>query len=88
MYFFLAAGSLEDDIRRLDEADAIQAAHQQHKQHAAAATEMPVWLRNCLIYRIGQKQLVRGYLAAARRELQQTFTELQTLMDSKEQSVD
>ena len=86
--YVLVAGPLEDDIRRLQEADATQAAHQQHGQHAAAAADMPTWLRNCLLYRIGQKQLLRGYLAAARTELQVTLTELQTAMERRGESVD
>lgn len=44
----LPAGPLEDDLRLLQEADSAQ---QAHKAHAAAAAEMPSWLRHCLLYR-------------------------------------
>ncbi|WIA21903.1 hypothetical protein OEZ85_004272 [Tetradesmus obliquus] len=71
-------GPLEDDLRLLQEADSAQ---QAHKAHAAAAAEMPSWLRHCLLYRSGQKQLVRQYLKAGRRELQDTLAELQALME-------
>lgn len=66
----------------------MRSAHQQHDTAAVAAADMPGWLRSCLLYRIGQKQLVRGYLAAARKELQETLTELQGLMESRGEYVD
>jgi hypothetical protein len=42
------------------------------------------WRRACVLYRAGQKRLVRGYLRAARAELQATLAELREAIDAEE----
>jgi len=49
---------------------------------------MPGWKKACLLYRVGQKQLVRDYLKAARQELQDTLVELQALMEVTDTFID
>jgi hypothetical protein len=41
------------------------------------------WLRSCLLYRAGQKRLARGWLAAARRELQETLGALRAAEEAE-----
>jgi hypothetical protein len=80
---------LEDDLRQLQAADALPGHHAAQPpvgSHVSNATirdnvEMPGWKKACLLYRVGQKQLVRDYLKAARQELQDTLVELQALME-------
>lgn len=49
------------------------------------AGKLAPWLSSCLLYRVGQKRLARGYLAVARRELQTTLGALQAAMEAEEQ---
>jgi hypothetical protein len=48
----------------------------------AGSGGLPAWKRHCLLYRSGQKALVRSHIAAARAELQSTLAELQALMEA------
>lgn len=79
-------GSLESDLVQLAAADATE--QQQHAGSNGCGTGdngsngLPVWKRNCLLYRAGQKALVRSYITAARAELQDTLAELQALMEA------
>lgn len=61
-------GSLEADLQQLGN---------------AADDGSAAWRRHCLLYRAGQKALVRSYITAARSELQDTLAELQALMEAR-----
>jgi hypothetical protein len=75
-------GPLETDLQLLATADA--AAEQAGSSGAwgDAGSALPTWKRHCLLYRAGQKALVRSYITAARAELQDTLAELQALMEA------
>jgi hypothetical protein len=84
-------GPLEEDIQQL--AAAAAAAAEQQRQSGSRGgvwggseggegASVPAWKRACLLYRSGQKALVRSYINAARAELQDTLTELQALMEA------
>jgi hypothetical protein len=62
-------GPLERDTARLE---------------GAEGARLAPWLRACLSYRAGQKALARGYLAAARAELQATLRALQRAVDAED----
>lgn len=49
------------------------------KQHKDGQLRLPDWQYACVVYRAGQKQLVRGYLVHAKQHLQHTLEELQKL---------
>lgn len=88
-------GPLENDLRELAEADAAAAAARQTLRASSSSDSngsswadegaggMPVWRRHCLLYRAGQKALVRSFITAARAELQETLKLLQGLMEAK-----
>lgn len=52
------------------------------KQAAATASSgLEPWRVACVAYRAGQKKLVRSYLVAARKELQETLVVLQAAVE-------
>jgi hypothetical protein len=87
-------GPLESDLQQLAAADAAAAAGQRlggsNGSNAGSSPSwgdaggdgLPAWKRHCLLYRAGQKALVRSYITAARAELQSTLAELQALMEA------
>jgi hypothetical protein len=76
-------GSLESDLQQMADA----AARENNSGNGAGTAaqldgSLPTWQRNCVLYRAGQKALVRSYITAARVELQTTLAELQSLIGS------
>jgi hypothetical protein len=65
------SGPLEDDLAAL--------------RGGGGDSELPSWRRACVVYRAGQKALVRAYLVRARRELQDTLGELQRAVAAEEE---
>jgi hypothetical protein len=51
---------------------------------AAAGGGADAWLRSCVAYRVGQKQLVRGYLRHATSELNDTMAALTAAVAEEE----
>lgn len=82
-------GPLENDLRELAEADAAAATRQMRRASSSSDSEgsnkadEDAWRRHCLLYRAGQKALVRSFITATRAELQETLKLLQGLMEAK-----
>lgn len=79
-------GPLETDLQLLVAADAAAESAGSSGSDSSSAWgdpgALPTWKRHCLLYRAGQKALVRSYITAARAELQDTLAELQALMEA------
>jgi hypothetical protein len=80
-------GPLETDLQLLATADATaeqagSSGSDSNSTWGDAGSALPTWKRHCLLYRAGQKALVRSYITATRAELQDTLAELQALMEA------